>query len=110
MEPIPPCVQDPEEDDSWETVYRPEPCEVVAGYHDSLHIHYSAQVRVPLSVVISGYIYVSTYLRIYSQREDGSRFGSLVDNLPPHGPLVLADRGTTVPALDAALPGVYLYI
>ena len=44
MEPIPPCAQDPEEEDSWETVYRPEPCEVVAGYHDSLHIHYSAQV------------------------------------------------------------------
>ena len=49
MEPIPPCAQGPEEEDSWETVYRPEPCEVVAGYHDSLHIHYSAQVSVSLS-------------------------------------------------------------
>ena len=56
------------------------------------------------------YSYIRLYLCIYPQREDGSRFGSLVDNLPPHGPLVLADRGTTVPALDAALPGASLYI
>ena len=56
------------------------------------------------------YSYIRLYLCIYPQREDGSRFGSLVDNLPPHGPLVLAERGTTVPALDAALPGASLYI
>ena len=68
MEPIPPCVQDPEEEDSWETVYRPEPCEVVAGYHDSLHIHYSAQVSLHGEAM---YSYIRLYLRIYTYLAGG---------------------------------------
>ena len=27
---------------AWETEFRPEPCEVVAGYNDNLYIHYRA--------------------------------------------------------------------
>ena len=33
-------------------------------------------------------------------------FGSLPDGLPPHGPGVLAETGTRVPALDTAMVGI----
>lgn len=68
----------------WETIYIPEPCETVAGYNDKLFIHYKAR------------------------REDGTQFGTLVDNSDPYGPIHLSDAGTTVPGLDAALPGMCL--
>jgi len=69
---------------AWEELYRPEECEDVAGYDDQLHIHYEAT------------------------REDGSQFGSLIDNSPPYGPFSLSDTGTFVPALDQAVAGMCL--
>ena len=68
----------------WEEVYKPKVCEEIAGYDDELYIHYEAT------------------------REDKSKFGSLVDNNPPYGPFSLSDKGTFVPALDYALPGMCL--
>jgi len=68
----------------WEELYKPEVCEEIAGYTDELYIHYDAT------------------------REDGSVFGSLVDNNPPYGPFKLSDTGTFVPALDYAIPGMCL--
>merc|ERR1711978_4303 len=41
-------------------------------------------------------------------REDGTKFGSLVDNYPPYGPFSLSGDGTFVPALDQALEGMCL--
>eukprot|EP00092_Neocalanus_flemingeri_P049112 GFUD01056331.1.p1 GENE.GFUD01056331.1~~GFUD01056331.1.p1 ORF type:complete len:410 (+),score=118.67 GFUD01056331.1:39-1268(+) len=68
----------------WEEIYKPEVCEEMVGFDDELYIHYDAT------------------------REDKSKFGSLVDNNPPYGPFSLSDRGTFVPALDHALPGMCL--
>jgi len=68
----------------WEEIYKPEVCEEIAGYDDELYIHYDAT------------------------REDKSKFGSLVDNNPPYGPFSLSGKGTFVPALDYALPGMCL--
>ena len=68
----------------WETDYIPEPCEEMAGYYDKLFIHFRAV------------------------REDGTEFGTLVDNSDPYGPFVLSGAGTTVPGLDAAVPGMCL--
>ena len=50
----------------WETVFKPEVCEEMVGWEDELHMHYEAT------------------------REDGSKFGSLVDNYPPYGPFSLS--------------------
>lgn len=69
---------------AWETEFKPEPCEVMAGYSDNLYIHYRAT------------------------REDGSVFGTLEDGLAAHGPMTLSGSGTQVPALDSALPGMCL--
>jgi FKBP-type peptidyl-prolyl cis-trans isomerase 2 len=68
----------------WEEIYKPEVCEEIAGYNDELYIHYDAT------------------------REDDSKFGSLVDNNPPYRPFSMSDKGTFVPALDYALPGMCL--
>ena len=68
----------------WEEIYKPEVCEEIAGYDDELYIHYDAT------------------------REDDSKFGSLVDNNPPYGPFSMSGKGTFVPALDYALPGMCL--
>merc|ERR1719412_3268715 len=56
----------------------------MAGWDDQLHMHYEAT------------------------REDGTKFGSLVDNYPPYGPFSLSGDGTFVPALDQALKGMCL--
>ena len=56
----------------------------MAGVDDSLYIHYRAE------------------------REDSSQFGTLVDNSPPYGPVVISGAGTSVPGLDPALPGMCL--
>ena len=69
---------------AWEELYKPDICEEIAGYEDQLYIHYEAT------------------------REDGSKFGSLVDNNPPYGPFSLSDKGTFVPSLDYAIPGMCL--
>jgi len=68
----------------WEEVYKPEVCEEIVGYEDELYIHYEAT------------------------REDKSQFGSLVDKYPPYGPFSLSGKGTYVPALDYAVPGMCL--
>merc|ERR1740137_225338 len=68
----------------WEELYKPEVCEEIAGHTDELYMHYDAT------------------------REDGSKFGSLVDNNPPYGPFSLSGKGTFVPALDLGLPGMCL--
>lgn len=68
----------------WRSLYTPEVCEEMVGWEDRLFMHYAAT------------------------REDGSRFGSLVDGHPPYGPFSLAGDGTFVPALDHALPGMCL--
>jgi len=68
----------------WEELYKPEVCEEIAGHTDELYIHYDAT------------------------REDGSKFGSLVDNNPPYGPFSLSEKATFVPALDYAIPGMCL--
>eukprot|EP00090_Calanus_glacialis_P020261 TRINITY_DN31172_c0_g1_i1.p1 TRINITY_DN31172_c0_g1~~TRINITY_DN31172_c0_g1_i1.p1 ORF type:complete len:419 (-),score=111.10 TRINITY_DN31172_c0_g1_i1:102-1313(-) len=69
---------------AWDEIYKPEGCEEIAGFDDELYIHYDAT------------------------REDGAKFGSLVDNNPPYGPFSLTSKGTFVPALDYALPGMCL--
>ena len=69
---------------TWSSIYKPETCEAIVGHSDQVYIHYRAT------------------------REDGTKFGTLVDNLSPFGPTSLSGTGTTVPALDAALPGMYL--
>jgi len=68
----------------WETVFKPEVCEEMVGWDDELHMHYEAT------------------------RDDGSKFGSLVDSYPPYGPFSLSGDGTFVPALDRALQGMCL--
>jgi len=68
----------------WEEIYKPEVCEAKANWDDQLHMHYEAT------------------------REDGTKFGSLVDNYPPYGPFSLSGDGTFVPALDQALEGMCL--
>ena len=68
----------------WETVYKPEVCEALAGADDRLYIHYRAE------------------------REDGSQFGTLVDKSPAYGPVVMSGAGTSVPGLDTAIPGMCL--
>jgi len=68
----------------WEEIYKPEVCEEMVGWEDELHMHYEAT------------------------REDGTKFGSLVDNYPAYGPFSLSGDGTFVPALDEALEGMCL--
>jgi len=69
---------------SWEELYRPDDCEIEASFEDNLSIHFSAT------------------------REDGSTFGTVEAGEPPYGPFSLSGRGTTVQALDLAIPGMCL--
>jgi len=69
---------------SWEELYRPEECDIEASFEDYLTIHYTAT------------------------REDGSTFGTVDAGEPPYGPFSLSDQGTTVQALDQAIPGMCL--
>ena len=64
----------------WEEIYKPEVCEEMAGWEDELHMHYEA-TRLSL-------VSVSGHFVLY--REDGTKFGSLVDNYPPYGPFSLS--------------------
>merc|ERR1711892_1350684 len=68
----------------WDVVELPEVFDQHVGDDDKLFIHYEAI------------------------REDKSKFGSIVDIIPPHGPFSLSVEGTFVPALDQALPGMCL--
>ena len=69
----------------YEVIEKPAVCDEFAGAgDDELYIHYEAT------------------------REDKSKFGSLVTQTPPYGPFSLSGKGTFVPALDYALPGMCL--
>ena len=69
----------------WEEIYKPEVCEEMVGWEDELHMHYEATrllfFRIPF--------YLSCLI-ITLRREDGTKFGSLVDNYPAYGPFSLS--------------------
>jgi len=69
---------------AWETTFLPKDCQKKAEVGDDISIHYHAT------------------------REDRSTFGSLVDGEKPYGPFILGDKGTMIPALDRAIPGMCL--
>merc|ERR1712107_898367 len=69
----------------WETETAVEDCEMIAGINDNLYIHYLAL------------------------REDGSKFGSIVDSGEPYGPFRLFGTGlSNVPGLNQPLEGMCL--
>jgi len=69
----------------WETTSLPEgECTKKAEFGDDISIHYHAT------------------------RADRSTFGSLVDGDKPYGPFVLGTKGSMIPALDRAIPGMCL--
>lgn len=69
----------------WETEHAVDDCKMIARVDDELYIHYLAL------------------------REDGSKFGSVVDGLEPYGPFGLYGQGlSNVPGLNSPVDGMCL--